>query len=680
MRWILVSMAFALGLLPRPAAACEPEARLLCGRTLWVAPTHTASITYPGSAQAWDLPVDLVGVLQWNASPSGQAECAQPTEVSLSATLSCATVDGGAPVLEEAIDEALPLPTGPGLMDLGALDALLSVPAGIASEPLLCALEGSVEVHFEADEVGGGTVLRSFDLFVPVLPRSSIDPALPRLGLRQLAPAEGMLTARANDELLLWYAVENNDGEVDVTVELSVASQQIAVRPEGDDPDGAGFGLGGTAVHGLDVLFADDATAALIGGGDPATPSLPADRWITLLPGEATIVPILVRSGALCPDDAAADLRINADATWGSDSLHASVLSVLRVGVATPQSPLCDVTDSISSAPTVDGHWGPAVFDDVSWRATHPAGNLEPNAAGPATRVPGFSFASPYPEPAVDSLRSPQHPASVTWSVDLFPTQTAAPFETQHVEVAVTNLNDADVLNLPAIYDTQIAANTSVALDATTGQLTVIDLDSAALRFQGSLGDFFTAGPADMTVDLDTIREFVFNCDGLTDALALPRSSGFVSTLSEEADSVTIDLPDRRSGTSLAWTASVVDGPAEVLGGSGLPGDPLVVTGDLDALPHWPERALVRVSVVTDAANSPLELPLLLSRLPLQGDDDDSSDDDDDSADDDDAADDDDLMLGPDVDEGCACSVGSGPAWPGFFLGLLFVRRRSRCS
>ena len=326
---------------------------------------------------------------------------------------------------------------------------------------------------------------------------------------------------------------------------------------------------------------------------------------------------------------------------------------------------------------------GPAVFEGSDELISHPAGHLPLAEGGPATRVPGFSFAQPHPNPAVDALRTPSHPSSLTWWMDLTPTQTNAAFELQHVEVSVTNLDGVGELNLPALYDTEQAANTSVALDADSGQITVTDLDSGLQRFQGSLNDFFSAPPAGLTLDINTIRAFTFDCEALGDALVLPTSERFVAVLSEGDDRVEITLPDRRSGTDLGWVAAVVDGPGSVPAASGGPGVPLVVLGDLSALPEFPGRALVRVSVATDAANSPLEVPLLLSREPPVGDDDDSAGDDDDSAttDDDDSTDD--LVLGPDGANDCNCSASPRPApllgWLAL-LGAVAGLRRRRCA
>jgi MYXO-CTERM domain-containing protein len=670
LRCIVITLGL---LLPTSAAwACDAEVRPLCGRSLWVAPVLTDTPTVPGSSQALELPMELVGVAQWGQA----AGCAAPTDGILALSILCETASGDA--VHNAVDEiVLAAPTTPGLLGLAVPSELTTVAAGLVTEALSCTLSGTLELTFAADATGSGSADTAFDLDFSVLAQSTNDPARPSLGLRQVVPGGGHTTGRAGDELLLWYAVENNQDDA-ATVDLALSAVQVAGEPEGTDPDGMGFALGGAAGSSLDVLFAEDVTAELIGGGDPSAPNNTASLQLDLGPGEAALVPVIVRSAARCRDDAASLIELSAAAAWGSDQADVHVQSVLRTGIATPASPLCSVSDSISTADTVDAAWGPAIIDDTPWLAGHAGGNLS-TPAGARTRVPGFLFPELHPNPSLDSVRTELHPNTLRWTAEITPTQTAAAYEPRTVEFSATNLLGADVLNLPAVYSTIDTAGTGVALDAATGQLTFTATDAGDVLFEGTHAEFSANTPPGLTMDLNTIRAFTFACEDLPAAVLLPDDGPLVATLDALDDSVSIELFDRRSGSQLAWTASVVDGPATVPAISGLAGTPITVTADVSALPEWPRRAFVRVSVATDAINSPAEIPLLLSRTP--GDDDDSSDDDDSVQPDDDdatAADDDDLSLGPDGDGGCACS--SSQRTPAGLLALLLIGARRRWS
>ncbi len=452
-------------LVARPAQACDPAPRPLCARTAWLGSAVEGPVAVPGSTVDLRLPIALRGALLWEAGAAAWSTCAHPTALAAAVEVVCSTADG-VELHRSDWSGDLALPTGPGILDLSALEAQLEVPAGALTEPATCAVEASVDVAFEPDKLGTGTVEATVHDAIDVLERSPVDPALPRLDVRRLVPANGADTARAGDEVLLWFAVENRDGERSVDVSLSLDSAQRATEPGGEDPDGLGFALGGPSSAALDLAWADDATSVDIGDPTLPGPDSHAGGETTLGPGEAAILSVIARSWATCPDAAASTVELRATADFGDGPVGAHASALLEVGVATPRSPRCEIVDRISSAPTVDGTWGPATIDGDWELRSHPAGTLPQQDGGPATRVPGFSFAEPYPNPVADAVRSPRHPSSVAWAMDLVPTQTAAAWEPQHVEVSATHLDAADVLNLPAIYDSQVAASTGVALDA----------------------------------------------------------------------------------------------------------------------------------------------------------------------------------------------------------------------
>ena len=665
----------ALVLGPSLALACAPEARPLCGRTGWAAAIPTGNAVVPGPTLDLRLPLELAARLDWDAGPTGQEACAQLESASATASVSCSDADGEAASIEP-FEILLPMPPGPGLLDLGEVEDNLVFGVGVIDRPMRCTASLEITATFEA-EFGGGTLLLRDEATVEITERSPADPVLPRVTFRRVLPSDEVLR-RGGDEATWWFLAENNDDEQGVQLAVDAVAPQLAVHPLGEDPDDAAFAGGGNAGAGAAVRFVGDAGPELLALGD--VEQLPTDTWDhELAPLEVALVPVRVRPHGNCDIGAAWALELTGAATF-DDGTQADLQAgaLLRSELTVRRSPQCEITDTLEAAPTVNTIWSPAIFDGPDWHATHAAGNLRPSEGGPGMRVTGLLFASPYPRTSEDLLRLDAPPTRIVWSLNAFPSQ-VADGQLQHLDVTVVNYDAVDVVNLPSLYVSTGPGNLGVTLDAATLAMTVTDQDSGELLFDGSGNDLLLGPPAPLTLDLDTLRSVAVDCSDRSRnlLLATPGSVAAVLEWDEPAEFATL-VTERGSGLVMAWSADGLDEGVDVAETEGTAGEPLVILAE--GIPELPHTLFGRISVDGgDAIDGPIELPVALRRRPAPPPDDDDSDDDDDSADDDDSGlapgDDDDST--PPADDGCDCNQSGGGAAP---LLLLLALGRRRCG
>ncbi len=182
-----------------------------------------STLSVPGSTDGLTLPVKLVGAAAWGTA----AGCAEVEFVDVFARLDCEADGTGDDVHEDQRELSAASPSFPGLLDLSVVDDMLELDSGVVTEATTCTFEASVTALMTADGEGTGTLSTDLSVTISIRPRSELEPTSAALSVRRLVPDEAMSTARAGDETLHWFAVENNRDAAAV-VALTASSRQLA--------------------------------------------------------------------------------------------------------------------------------------------------------------------------------------------------------------------------------------------------------------------------------------------------------------------------------------------------------------------------------------------------------------------------------------------------------------------
>jgi hypothetical protein len=594
-----------------------------CWQTAYLAKSTPSSVVAPPGGGAITVPITVIPFVDWNAA---DIRCAQPTFAEITLTLTCTPVGGGAPITIGPMTFADATPTVPGFQPspIPGVTIMFPIAAGTLAPgtSYTCPITGTYAVSFTGG-VGTGTITGTGDAEVCIVESLADSPGVPRLNMQRIDLVEdGLVRCRRGDQSTNFFLITNNDPSESVSLDFSSTTDQVARFPMGDDPDGVFYAIS-SPVEGTDNFqqSLDLPDGELITLGDPE--EVNDQQVMTSLelgPNELTFVGVKVRSNGKCADGSCSEMRARAVGSFSDDSpVEGCAGIVVAVDDVDAKSPLCEVTDMLQTAPTVDTAWSPAVFDGSPITSTHSAGNLRPNQSeeGRTTQTTGADIEIPgvvLPPPVSNSYyRTETPPGTVNYSMATF----AQPnFSRQVNNVNVINLPESGSLRVPHMGPG--AENGQSEFDVNidlAGMTTVSDaMNGGELLFEGSFDELIENPPAGIVIDNGTFREI--SCSGIPDDPMLGASPTslvrlYAGPTDPSALEHTISVFDPRDDTPLAWMAVSNTPGVEVVSASGSAGTDIVVRIDPDQIALAPETTLASISITSEGAlNNPVIVPV----------------------------------------------------------------------
>lgn len=612
-----------------------------CPQTIFLSKYTPATFVIPTGGGAFTVPIGILPFVSWDNVTNG---CAVPGGASVTFTLTCSPVGGGAPFVLGPQTTTLTTPTVPGAQPPGGLTVPFTVPGGTPAS--FCTVVGTYDVGF-AGGIGAGTLSATGDTQVCLVDPSPDNPDLPlvqlelvSLDLQSVAP----IAFHQGDQTLVFIKAINNDLNHTATFDIRSEGVQVAGFPDGitNDEDAYNAGIYRISLTDADVFPAElfteeDGSPVDRIPGDPLSqdPRL-LEHDIVLGPGEVDIFGIAINSFGACADGSCSERNVCADVTLenGGDPILANAcvqFSAIVNNTVPPQSPGLTVQDDLKVIDLLDAQWSNVAFRDGAGNgidATH-GQNLLPNQrvvpetgiqiTGEALRE---QFQVPFASTFIDRVTLLVGAASASWQAFYFYQQFG--FQRRGNQVTLNGIDQLEgdcafpsiTLNQPqnpANNFAQIIADVSNGCnDNTPVQL----FDDGQLVQEGTIGQL--RNNPNIFVDDGSCRTLSFPHGNLLDAPLLVADPPMQALNFEddlEVDSF-FDIYFDIESNPADFTATL-DGPpgAELItnqgnGELGITFDPSVFTDPLDTREWF-------VTVTNPAAiNSPLVIPII-GRQPL---------------------------------------------------------------
>lgn len=634
---VLVSVV-VMGLTARQVAvwACEGTFIPNCFQSAWLAKFPPATVVMPASGPI-SVPVGVLPFVTWNTS----AACATPSGATLSITLTCTPVGGGAAVTVGPTTFPAATPTAPGAQPIPGGTVTMTIPASTltAGTPYVCAVTGTYTVVFSGG-IGAGSIVGAGDTEVCIVPPSPQDATKPVVNVRHLPgdPNRPFLICRRGDQGNNYYLVENNDPSRTLTLNFSTRTNQVARMPSGTDesdnpldPNSADTTLFAISnpkagTDNFPQKIAEETDGPLIDQPDPSEVSdREVESTVTLAPNEMTIICVAIRSHGMCADGSCSEVLTKVEGTFddGTPALGCAGTALL-VGDTPAKSPLCDVIDRLRVADDLDVQWSAGEFDGEHQLSTFAPGNLSPLQGGPGTQTTGatlrelFSITE-FTDTEQDYLRAEKAPESFRFGVKAFPQ--SLNFTQQTLNYEVINLPSGGFsVRLPLIYDAQGASNKfNITVDVGADTVRVADETSNEALHEGSFSGLAEEAPTDLIVDSSSYREIT--CSGVPDGPVIrPNPGTFAFLLAGATPEVsltkTFKVIDARDGSEVEWTATSDSPAVQVVNGSGAAGVDVILLFDPNDIALAPDTTIAHITVDSPGSlNGPIIVPVALRKL-----------------------------------------------------------------
>lgn len=580
------------------AVADPGTTRVLCGRTLWVAPHVGRTVGDPGNGQSVVVPIGFVTYADWNAEDV--ASCAQPVDASVEFSITARANGAGIPIVIGPVQgPAVATPTAPGVQGWQHFD--LVIPPGTFQPDTFyeCVVDASYEVDFQPNagfESGFGRLQALGQTNFVLTPCSEQNPERARLLLLRVDGGDGPFTrVRTAQQACEFFVLCNNDASESVTVDLVARSFQQARTPDNlDIPGDRGLFSVGDPDAGTDAFpvefdsrlpfpaelddlsqpfakdqsFTDDlsTTQQLLGlpnpgkSSDQATKKLP----VTLGPGEITMVPVCARAYESANDGSVCVIEVEADGQFnGGDTARASAGGVMVVDNSSRQrQALFTVTDSIASGWLTRAVFSEAIYDNDPGRSTHGEGNLVENDPlhpdGPGFQVcgPKASLAAIDPEGFFgqfhdDSFSTASPPKSVEYTVKMFHDlgSTASPRRTIRVILRGLDVALAREGSVTIPSPTAVEGSSDVRLEVDLAADEALITDGSRTVFRGPFSLFRRAPTRGYQVNNGETRTFTLAAPAFAQPerpiVLLTHPAGAATTTPGSGDAtVFIDIAD----------------------------------------------------------------------------------------------------------------------------------------
>lgn len=587
-----------------------------CGRSVFLAKFAPAVVVVPAAGPIV-VPIGVLPFATWNTS----LLCAQPVSATLDLTLMCAP--SGAVIGPQFF--AVATPTVPGAQPVaGPLPFV--IPAGTfppGSPPQICLVSGTYSVTFS----DGVTLAFTGDTEICLVPSSPLAPTVPRLEMRYipLAPGEFYRTCRRGDQANFYFLIANNDPNHEVTLDLTSTGRQVAHLPNGFTPQNAYandvFAIS-DPIPGTDTYpaaFVDDLQPGQL--LDEPNPFIPNEqlltRSLTLLPGEAIIVGIAMRSYGMCANGSCNERLVKVMGAFANgDPALGCVSTLLLVDDQAPKSPLCEYADTVKTGPQSIATWSPALFSNPSGTVpnalTFYAGNLPLDGANiPGFLTAGIELSSPFPPMAADYVRMNGMPTNVSYSVRF----TSSNCQSGGNNVTVTGLPDAVRNVFPVISWFELPPNEALDIHFNAAQDFLQITFQGFPLFQGPAGAFFIATPPEFCIDFDICR--IIDKASPPDEKAIyvqpPALSRLFCLNSTPGCDDTLGVYNQM-GVPADWTGTVSGAGVSLFANSGV--GTLVACYDTSGLPEIPATTLSFLDIsCVGALNNPVRVPVAIRRF-----------------------------------------------------------------
>ena len=601
--------------------ACQGTAKPNCFQTAWIAKFPPAVVVLPPGGGPIAVPIGILPFVTWNTNPL----CAQPSAASIGLTFTCTPVGGGAPIVIGPMAFTAATPTVPGAQPVPPAGAVtFMIPAGTLAPgvPYVCAVAGTYSVTF-AGGIGAGVVIGAGDTEVCIVPPTDEDETLPRLNMSLIPTGDDdFQTCRKGDQAYVYYLIENNDSDESVTLSFSSTTNQVARMPLGDAGTAETRYAISNPIEGTDNFpqALDVTDGALIALPDPSTVGdQEVTSTLTIASHDMAIIRIAMRSHGMCADGSCSEGLAKVIGTFsGGDEALGCAGTALFIDDVPAKSHLCEVSDILKTADTVDAQWSAAVFDNNDHLSTHSAGNLTAKEGGPGTQTTGSTLAEQrggiqFPATASDYVRHDAAPTMVNYSVQSFPQE----LEFAQNQVTIENLPATGAVRVPVIHGTSGPRNLNINVDIGADTLTISDPANGGptvVSFSGLPGSL----PEGYVADVETYREF--ECSGVPTSPLLGTDPTSVARLyAGETAAGALDhsfnVLDPRDQAPLSWSATSDTAGVTLVNESGNAGDPLVVRIDPDAIATAPNTTVAKITITNPAAlNSPLVLPIAVRK------------------------------------------------------------------
>jgi hypothetical protein len=619
-------------LVPQTSLACMGTFRPNCGQTAWLAKFISSSIVLPGTGADITVPIGLVPYVLWNPT----SPCAQPQTAALDLTLTCTAAGGGSPIVigPTSVPVGVPVFSGAQSVLTGAggapvLGGPFQFPISGGTLPVgasySCLVQGAFTVGF-GPGTGAPVVTGLGDTEVCLVEEAPGQPGVPRFGFRLLDEAGGPFTAvRRGDQAYNHYLAVNNDPNLGVNLTFHSSTNQIARMPPDDNPDNTLVALSDPTA-GTDnfaqVLFQNLPPNGLLPLGDPTAPNtgLHFDRFLG--PNDLDIHTVVTRPHGMCTAGSCSEALLKATGHYSNgDPVLGCAGTAIIVDEVPGRYPMCEVTDMLQTADTVDSQWSPLVFNNDHHLSIHGVGNLDTlgGTFPPGTQTTGPVLAElfgiiGFPPMASDYLRTEETLSQAHFQAFFW--DQASGFAQQFMDVTLANFPEEFNVIIPAIAHAGQQSSLRILLEVQSGHIVILDYNTGEFVYEGYLEDLIATPPDGISVDQNTFRK-ISKTESPSGPLLTTRPLSFSALRSPADPPETVDVAvfDPRNNQALGWNASSDNSLVTFGSNSGSPGENVLVNFDPATIAEVPDVTVALVDISNaQAVNSPQIFPVALRR------------------------------------------------------------------